>query len=368
MLSVQGLSKSYQAGGATVEAVRDVSFRVGAGEVVTLLGPSGCGKTTVLRCVAGLERPDAGEVEIAGATAFSRERRVNVPTPQRPIAMVFQSYAIWPHMSVFDNVAYPLRVGAARPPRREVAGRVTEALEMVRIPELASRAATALSGGQQQRVALARALVRRPQLLLLDEPLSNLDTKLRLEMRTELQELFAQTGVSTLYVTHDLAEALVLSRRIVVMDAGRVLQEGTPQEVYQRPSNAFVADFMGASVALEGTVRASSGATVSVDVGVGVVACPPANGAFAPGDRVLVVARPEGVTLDQDPTLRSDGLAVPCVVESVAFLGPAMEYRVQAQGRALVVRSPAGATALEPGQAATLHIAAESCVALPAVG
>jgi len=330
-----------------------------------LLGPSGCGKTTILRCVAGLERPDGGEIDIDDTPAYSSQRRVNVPTSARPIAMVFQSYAIWPHMTVRENVAYPLQVGGEKLSKRDIRERVSDALEMVRIGELAERSATSLSGGQQQRVAVARALIKRPKLLLLDEPLSNLDAQLREGMRLEFKELFANTGISALYVTHDLLEALVLSDRIVIMDAGAVVQVGTPLEVYARPKDQFVAGFMGAGTTLTGMVYGTSGGRLSVDVGLGVLACPPSSSPLVEGDAVLVALRPEGLTLGGEHTA-GDGITVSCVVEGAVFLGAAIEYRVVAQGRTLLVRTLSIGTAYAPGQATTVHIAPDACVVLPA--
>jgi len=229
----------------TVRAVGSVSFRVNQGEQLTLLGPSGCGKTTTLRAVAGLERPSGGTIRIAGRTVYDGAGRVNVPTEQRGLSMVFQSYAIWPHMTVFDNVAYGLRV------RNEAAAglkdKVHHALDLVKMGAFAERNASQLSGGQQQRVALARACAFSPTVLLFDEPLSNLDAKLRSEMRIELRELQRRLNVTSLYVTHDLEEALAMSDRIVVMRAGGIEQNGTPDEIYNVPRTAFVADFVGSA-------------------------------------------------------------------------------------------------------------------------
>ena len=362
MLQVRDLAKAYKGEQGIVHAVRDVSFEVGEGEVVTLLGPSGCGKTTVLRCIAGLERPDAGEIVIDGVVVSSRERWLHVPTPTRPIAMVFQSYAIWPHMTVWENVAYPLQVGRERLSKQQIRERVGEVLEMVRIPDLAMRRATALSGGQQQRVAVARALVRRPKLLLLDEPLSNLDAKLREEVRVEMKELLAIARISALYVTHDLVEALSLSDRIVVMEAGAVVQVGHPREVYDRPQNQLVASFMGAGQVFEGTVNGLDGDRLKIDIGLGVLACPAPANAFAVGAPVLVAVRPESIVLGDSG---AEGIALASVVESVVFLGSVVEYRVRAQDRSLVVRAPSSGLALTPGSATEVHILADSCLVLP---
>ncbi len=249
-IEIEGLELHY--GG--VPAVRGVSFNVVHGEQLTLLGPSGCGKTTTLRAIAGLEQPTAGEIRIDGAPVYSSARHINVPAEKRGLSMVFQSYAIWPHMTVFDNVAYGLRVrkaGAA-----EIVEKVGHALSMVQMSEYAARRASQLSGGQQQRVALARAFVFSPSVLLFDEPLSNLDAKLRADMRIELRELQHRLGITSVYVTHDLEEALAMSDRIVVMRDGVIEQTGTPDEIYRLPRSAFVADFVGSANLIRGRHRA----------------------------------------------------------------------------------------------------------------
>ena len=241
-LEVRDLRKQFDAGRAAVDGV---SFTIPAGEIVVLLGPSGCGKTTTLRCVAGLEHPTGGSIHIAGHTVSSPAEGVMVPPRRRDIGMVFQSYAVWPHMTVRQNVMYPLR---HRQGSRADAGRkVAEVLELVGLSEYIDRPVVALSGGQMQRVALARSLVYRPQLLLLDEPLSNLDAKLRLRLRDELRRILKQTGMTALYVTHDQAEAVVLGDRVGVMRDGRLLQMAPPGEIYNRPATLFVANFTGAS-------------------------------------------------------------------------------------------------------------------------
>jgi iron(III) transport system ATP-binding protein len=236
-----------------VVAVHDVSFAVQPGEQLTLLGPSGCGKTTTLRAIAGLERPSGGTIRIGGQVMYSGAQRIDVPAEKRGLSMVFQSYAIWPHMTVFDNVAYGLRV--RKRPRAEIATKVREALDLVQMGRFADRRASQLSGGQQQRVALARACAFSPQVLLFDEPLSNLDAKLRADMRIELRELQHRLGVTSVYVTHDLEEALAMSDHIVVMHDGLIAQAGTPTDIYDRPRNAFVADFVGSSNLVSGRLR-----------------------------------------------------------------------------------------------------------------
>jgi len=298
MLKVENLERSFATRDGTVHAVRGVSFEVSRGAFFTLLGPSGCGKTTTLRCVAGLERPNAGRIVMDGDVLTDPAAGAFVPAFRRDLGMVFQSYAIWPHMNVLQNVAYPLEVRAPRPPKREVRDRAMEALRLVGMDALALRAATSLSGGQQQRVALARAIVHRPKLLLLDEPLSNLDAKLREQMRFELQELVGRLGITTLYVTHDQAEALAMSDAIAVMSDGLIAQCGSPRTVYDRPADPFVASFLGTANILEATVVGRSGTRhlVAVAGNAGTIDVD-SGGEIAPGERVHVVFRPEDVAL-----------------------------------------------------------------------
>jgi ABC-type Fe3+/spermidine/putrescine transport system ATPase subunit len=236
-----------------VPAVRGVSFSVQPGEQLTLLGPSGCGKTTTLRAIAGLEQPSAGVIRIGGAPVYDSSQGINIPAEKRGLSMVFQSYAIWPHMTVFENVAYGLRV--RREDKAAIIQKVDRALDMVQMGAYRERGASQLSGGQQQRVALARAFVFQPAVLLFDEPLSNLDAKLRGDMRIELRELQHRLGVTSVYVTHDLEEALAMSDRIVVMREGVIAQIGTPGDIYNHPRNAFVADFVGSANLVRGKHR-----------------------------------------------------------------------------------------------------------------
>jgi iron(III) transport system ATP-binding protein len=238
-------------------AVDGIGFDIASGEMVTLLGPSGCGKTTTLRAVAGLETPSAGSIRLNDETVYSAAERRNVPTEKRGVSMVFQSYAIWPHMTVFDNVAYGLRV--RKLPQAEVRQNVQRVLGLVQMQAFAERPASKLSGGQQQRVAVARAIAFSPNVLLFDEPLSNLDAKLRAEMRVELRELQRRLDITALYVTHDQEEALAISDRVIVMNGGKIEQIGTPEEIYNRPRSRFVADFVGSANLIEGKVRGPSG-------------------------------------------------------------------------------------------------------------
>ena len=245
-----------------VPAVRGVSFSVELGEQLTLLGPSGCGKTTTLRAIAGLEKPTGGEILIDGIPVYSSVRGVNVPAEKRGLSMVFQSYAIWPHMTVFDNVAYGLRV--RKTSAADIKDKVARALGLVQMSDYAGRSASQLSGGQQQRVALARAFVFSPSVLLFDEPLSNLDAKLRADMRIELRDLQHRLGITSVYVTHDLEEALAMSDRIVVMRGGVIEQTGSPDEIYRLPSSAFVADFVGSANLIRGQHRADLSTTETI--------------------------------------------------------------------------------------------------------
>ncbi|MEO8856638.1 MAG: ABC transporter ATP-binding protein, partial [Burkholderiaceae bacterium] len=248
VLTVEALSKVYaSSAGPSAPALDGVSFEVGEGEFFTLLGPSGCGKTTTLQCIAGLEEPSGGRITMGGQTVFSTDPKVLVPANRRDLGMVFQSYAIWPHMTVFDNVAFPLIHGPRKAAKSDIPARVHEALARVQLDHLADRPAPMLSGGQQQRVALARALVHAPRLLLLDEPLSNLDAKLRDLMRGELRSLVKSLGITTIFVTHDQVEAMSMSDRVALMRDGRIAQLGAPRDIYLKPTSAFTASFLGHS-------------------------------------------------------------------------------------------------------------------------
>jgi ABC-type Fe3+/spermidine/putrescine transport system ATPase subunit len=323
--------------GETV-AVNGISFGVRAGEQLTLLGPSGCGKTTTLRAIAGLETPTSGEIRINGQPVFSSARKINVPTEKRNLSMVFQSYAIWPHMTVAENVGYGLKVrGDAEAERTQ---KIRWALELVQLSEFEQRkqSAAELSGGQQQRVALARALSVQPSVLLLDEPLSNLDARLRAGMRREMQALQKRIGITSVYVTHDQEEALVLSDRIIVMNAGRVAQIGTPTEIYNRPRTAFVADFVGAANLLGGTVRrdlSQNGVVVLETPGNQLVRA--VNPGYAIGEAATVAVRPAFARLARQPQPDTDN-NWPARVRQRIFLGDSFEYIVTLVDRDFVVR------------------------------
>jgi iron(III) transport system ATP-binding protein len=315
-----GLVKTFGA----VTAVNDLSFEARAGEFLTLLGPSGCGKTTTLRLVAGLERPDRGEIHVGDRLISSASSRLFVPPERRGMGMVFQSYAIWPHMTVFENVAFPLQ--ELRVSRSEIRERVMTILSTVGLGELHARPAPMLSGGQQQRVALARALVSNPEVLLLDEPLSNLDARLREEMRFELREMQARLGITSIFVTHDQAEAMTLSDRIVVMNAGRIEQEGSPEDVYQRPSTRFVMDFLGRANHLPARIQKADDGTLVAELDE-CGFCLPLVGptTWQQGQEVLVAFRPEAV---EAVAADGDGAWVG-VVRSSVYVSGHVEYVVE---------------------------------------
>ncbi|MCF3961579.1 ABC transporter ATP-binding protein [Streptomyces fuscigenes] len=345
------------ADGARVFAVGGVSFEVQDGELFTLLGPSGCGKTTTLRSVAGLERPDGGTIALSERVLFDAARGVDVPANRRELGMVFQSYAIWPHMTVARNVSFPLDIlpSSRRPAKDEIGRRVRRMLEVTELGSYADRAATKLSGGQQQRLALARALVIQPELMLLDEPLSNLDAKLRESMRFELKRLQRELGLTAIYVTHDQSEALVMSSRIAVMNEGRVEQIGKPRDVYTRPATRFVAEFIGTSNFLEGVVASAGGGEVCVDTADGRLVCRGATAPPAVGSPVLLSVRPEALSLATDP--HPDAVNQwSGEVMNRAFMGDAVDHVVRVG--ALEIRIRCHPTqSLEPGT--RVHLAAD---------
>jgi iron(III) transport system ATP-binding protein len=350
--------------GTVVKAAQDVSFEVPEGKLFTLLGPSGCGKTTTLRSIAGLERPTSGEIEVADKVMYSSAQKIFVAPNKRNFGMVFQSYAIWPHMNVFQNAAFPLQVRKLR--KKEIEERVMRVLQAVALEELVDREATKLSGGQQQRLALARALVMEPQLLLLDEPLSNLDAKLRDRMRSELKRLQRELGLTTVYVTHDQSEALALSHEIAVMNDGRVVQVGTPRQIYEQPCNQFVADFVGTTNFIGGTVSAMDERNGRCLVGspMGPLRVQASQG-VAKDSPVTVSVRPEDVELSEQAPSAADGDNVcKAVVTAKDFLGEHLDFQVKVGEVVLLARAhPSLRTAV--GDPIYLRMKAEKCTAIP---
>ena len=366
MLRVEGLYTEYpNEKGEIVKAAQDVNFTVPEGKLFTLLGPSGCGKTTTLRSIAGLERPRLGEIAVNERIVYSSAKGVFVTPNRRGFGMVFQSYAIWPHMNVFQNAAFPLEVGGKKLSSQEIRDKVMRVLKAVQLDHLADREATKLSGGQQQRLALARALVMEPQLLLLDEPLSNLDAKLRQSLRFELKRLQRELRITTVYVTHDQSEALALSHEIAVMNEGRIQQVGSPRDIYERPGSAFVADFVGSTNFLDGSVLGPDAGEhryrVRTEIGdVSVLA----TESFGPGDKVLVSVRPEDVELSEAKPQRA-GNVWQGIVDQKVFLGEVLDFQVKLGERMLLSRQhPSLRTPI--GNPIFVQLDPEKCVALRA--
>ncbi len=304
-----------------VTAVDDVSLKIEEGEFVTLLGPSGCGKTTTLRMIAGFEFPSSGNIRLDNKIIN------DLPPHKRDMSMVFQSYAIFPHLTVFENIAYGLKV--QRLPKAEINERVDRVLNLVELSGFGARTPDQLSGGQQQRVALARALIMEPKVLLMDEPLSNLDAKLREQMRVEIRRIQQQIGITSVYVTHDQVEAMTMSDRIVVMNKGRIEQVGPPTEVYRRPSNRFVADFIGKANFVTGTVRGRENGRLAVEM-LGSTLPVSAAADFQPGLQVTVVIRPEMALINPRAGAHMDG-----IVRQASYLGSMVEYDVEINGQTL---------------------------------
>jgi iron(III) transport system ATP-binding protein len=319
----------------TIPAVDGVSFSIHPGEILTLLGPSGCGKTTTLRLVAGLEEPDDGEILVNGIPVAAPRRSIFVAPERRKMGMVFQSYAIWPHLTVFENVAFPLRVRGES--SSIINQRVFQALDTVGLAGLDKRGATELSGGQQQRVALARALVYAPAILLLDEPLSNLDAKLREQMRLEIRALQKKLNLTVLYVTHDQAEAMTLSDRIAMVHRGRFEQVGTPVEVYEKPATPFVTDFLGRTISFDGRI-AKNHAGCWIDLGMSglrILLDGAKGSSFNGGENVRLFTRPEDIEILPMAEIAANQLAAK--IDQIAYLGDHIDYHVQAAGTSFVL-------------------------------
>ncbi|HZO36072.1 MAG TPA: ABC transporter ATP-binding protein [Solirubrobacteraceae bacterium] len=347
-ITIRALTKRFDGPDVTANAVDDISFDIADGTLVTLLGASGCGKTTTMRMIAGLETPTSGEISIDGAFMYADGGRVNVPVSKRPIGIVFQSYAIWPHMSVFENVAYPLRVRRPRMSKAEVRERTEESLEAVGLAKFSKRPGTALSGGQQQRAALARALIKEPKVLLLDEPLSNLDAKLRDRMREWIREVQQRSGITTICVTHDQEEALGISDRVLLMEDGRIVDSGVPEDIYRRPTSKSAAQFIGIANHVSAVVRdVGSVSALVLDTEHGPLSCSAPAG-YSTGEALTVYLRPEDLRLGRAV---GDDVAWRGVVRSRVFVGPCWEYYVTMGATDLRVRLYGDAETFEVGDA-----------------
>ena len=366
MISIRRLDMKYGTAGNAHHAVRDVSFEIAQGTFYTLLGPSGCGKTTTLRCIAGLERPTGGHISIDSNVVFSSSDGTWIPSSKRKIGMVFQSYAIWPHYNVFENVAFPLRRIRPKLGAGDLFDRVKRSLDLVQLSGLEERPATDLSGGQQQRLALARALVFEPRILLLDEPLSNLDAKLREGMRAEIKHLTKRLNITTVFVTHEQVEALTMSDRIAVMKNGRIVQEGTPAEIYHTPASSFVADFVGKTNLISGVVRdiRPNGGRIEglVETPIGVLRCW-SSVRLNLDQKVIVSVRPENIFAVGKEACPHDNVFSAKMGE-VTFIGNLVECVIQAGAQNLkIYLHPSEASHI--GEDAQFRVRVDDCLILP---
>ena len=364
MIRVSGLEKVYEtAERDAVRALAGIDFEVREGEFYVLLGPSGCGKSTTLRCIAGFEEPTGGTIRIGDQVVFSGADGVNVQPARRDFGIVFQSYAIWPHMDVFHNVAFPLMHGqGSRPPRKVVRERVMRALELTQLQDLADRPAPFLSGGQQQRVALARALVREPGVLLLDEPLSNLDAKLREEMRVQIRDITKRLHITSIYVTHDQLEALTMADRVSVMSSGKIMQEDSPLEIYKHPAGRFVAQFIGVANLIPGRVESVAGAGMGrVATDLGAFACTLSTG-LRVQDPVSLMIRPEDVVVRPEGADGAENV-MRGQVKSVVFVGEMLDCTLSLPGLELRVKVHPS-TAMRVGDTVAAHAPPQRCHAI----
>ena len=361
-INIRGLRKHFVSEGNIIKALDDVDLRIPSNSIYTLLGPSGCGKTTLLRCIVGLESPDAGEISIGGEVVWSGEKKINIPTEKRKLGMVFQTYAIWPHMNVFQNVAYPLQV--KKLPKNIIRERVKKTLAFVQLEGFEERPATKLSGGQQQRVALARALVAEPKVILFDEPLSNLDAKLRDETRKELKVFLSELEITAVYVTHDRLEALALSDTIAVMHGGRIVETGDPKKIYFNAESRFVADFIGRSSLIDASVQADVENHTVVESKIGRLICGKTGEKnFVRGTEVTLCLRPEFIRPKLFADSASEGTPLNRIagtLETLLFVGDAYEGEIRVGETLLMARIEPDAS-LEVGDAVVFEILPEHC-------
>ncbi|UOD35226.1 ABC transporter ATP-binding protein [Deferribacteraceae bacterium V6Fe1] len=320
MIKVRNLNKYYHADSKIIKALDNVNIEIPSNKIFTLLGPSGCGKTTLLRSLVGLETPDSGEIEIDGQIVFSSEKHIYIPTEKRGLGMVFQTYAIWPHMTIYENIAYPLE--NLKLPKDEIKSRVKDILKLVQLDGFENRPATKISGGQQQRVALARALVAKPKVILFDEPLSNLDAKLREDTRKELKVFLSELGITAVYVTHDRIEALALSDTIAVMRSGKIVETGTPKKIYFHSETSFVADFIGKVNIFKGEVAGEDGKHTILKTELGTIKGI-ANRKYSKGEQALFFIRPEFINISKEPA--SNINTIKGILKNLVFVGESYE-------------------------------------------
>jgi iron(III) transport system ATP-binding protein len=358
-IRIRSVSKDFFSEGKKIKALSNVDLTIPANQIFTLLGPSGCGKTTLLRCIVGLETPDSGEIAIGEEIVWSKEKSIFVPPEKRGLSMVFQTYAIWPHMTVFDNVAYPLQT--RKEPKEEIRSKVEKTLRFVQLEGFENRPATKLSGGQQQRVALARALVPEPKVILFDEPLSNLDAKLREETRKELRSFLTELKITAVYVTHDRIEALSLSDSIAVMMNGRMVEIGTPKKIYFGSDHRFVADFIGQANLINGKVAAIEDSYTIVDSSIGTISCQK-NPDTAVGNGVSVCIRPEFIKVMEKDTSEASNI-FRGRVESLLFVGDAYEGEIIIADTRLIIRIEPTAI-VEEGDEIALSFDPDHCFVL----
>lgn len=356
-IQITGVKKYYHSEGKIIKALDGVNLTIPANKIFTLLGPSGCGKTTLLRSIVGLETPDEGEIRIGDTIVWSSEKHIDVPTEKRGLGMVFQTYAIWPHMDVFNNVAYPLQ--NMRLPKDEINRRVEKTLQFVQLEGFGNRPATRLSGGQQQRVALARALVAEPKVILFDEPLSNLDAKLREETRKELRSFLSELAITAVYVTHDRIEALALSDQIGVMRAGNIIEIGDPKKIYFDSEHQFVADFIGRSNLLPVTIEEQGSGYTKVSSSIGDFMC--AKREFPAGSEITLCIRPEFVDLIDPKDKDTHQNTLVGKMHTMVFVGEVYESEILVGDQLIMVKVDPDSKVKE-GDEVVVSIAADHCL------
>ncbi len=355
-IRINNVSKHYFSEGKTIKALDQVSLTIPGKQIFTLLGPSGCGKTTLLRCIVGLETPDTGEIMIGDELVWSSKDGINVPVEKRGLAMVFQTYAIWPHMDVYNNVAYPLQI--QKLPKEEIRTRVEKTLRFVKLEGFEHRPATNISGGQQQRVALARALIAEPKVILFDEPLSNLDAKLREETRKELRTFLSKLKITAVYVTHDQIEALALSDIIAVMQSGKIIEIGSPRKIYFEASHRFVADFIGRANLLTAKVKSHQDNITIVDTEMGTFSCQKRE--FPVNSDVILCIRPEFIFLTEDEAVDGQN-HLSGRIENLVFIGEAYEGEIKV-GKELLMVKIQPETLLKKGDMVHFSVNPEHCL------